>query len=354
MSKIILSFSTLMQGGAARVCANLSSPLCNTFDEVILVTWVNVPQFYEYDYRAKWLCVEKEVGGKNDLKRMHWFRNFVKHEKPDLILSFLEPLNLRVLMCTIGLGIKTIVAERNDPRTVNKYWIMNLFEKLVYRRADKILVQTETISKFFDGALSARTQIIYNPVNLPKEMVGKALQIQKQKRIVSVARLIPQKRLDVLIKAFSVFVETHPDYTLSIYGIGPLEEKLKQLANTLKIRNKVFFPGNSKTIHQDILDADMMCLVSDREGMSNAMIEAMCLGLPCICTNVSGAIDLIEDGTNGFLVDIGNVEQLVEKMKILADQPTVAKVIGHNASGLFKILNKDKIYEEWMNIIKSA
>lgn len=352
MSKIILSFATLAQGGASRVCANLSAPLCDTYDEVILVTWADKPQFYDYDHRAKWYCVEREAGGKNDLKRIQWFRSLVKREKPDLILSFLEPFNIRVLLCTMGLGLKTIVAERNDPKSVNKYWMMSQFEKLIYRRADKILVQTETVRKFFGGKLSERTHIIYNPVNLSKEMVGRALLTEKKKRIVSVARLMPQKNHDVLIKAFAKFSKSHPDYTLTIYGEGPLMNNLKLLAGSLGVGDKVSLPGPSKTIHQDILDAEMMCLVSQREGMSNAMIEAMCLGLPCICTKVSGAIDLIKDGTNGLLVDIGDVEQLVEKMNLLADQPALAKEIGKIASELYEILNKDRIYEEWMSYLK--
>lgn len=352
MSKIILSFGTLAQGGASRVCANLSTPLCDHFGSVILVTWADRPQFYEYDYRAKWLCVEKEVG-KNDIKRMRWFRNLVKKEKPDLILSFLEPFNLRVLACTMGLGVKTIVAERNDPKSVNKYKFLSYLEKFVYRRADGILVQTPTIQRFFDGKLKDRTHVIYNPVNIPASMVGTALKTPKQKRIVSVARLMPQKNHDILIKAFAEFQKGHPDYTLTIYGEGPLMEKLKNVADSLGVGDKVFLPGPSKTVHQDILDAEMMCLVSTREGMSNAMIEAMCLGLPCICTKVSGAVDLITDGENGILVDIGNVKGLVEKMNVLAGNQPLCQSIGNKASDLFKFLNKEKINQEWISYLKA-
>lgn len=354
MSKIILSFATLAQGGAARVCANLSYPLCDTYDEVILVTWADVPQFYEYDHRARWYNLTKEAGGASDIKRMRWFRELVKREKPDLILSFLEPFNIRVLLCTLGLGVKTIVAERNDPHGVNKYWVMEQFEKLVYRLADRILVQTETIKKFFDGALKERTHIIYNPVNLQKEMVGKALKTPKKKRIVSVARLMPQKNHDILIKAFAIFSKNHPDYTLTIYGNGPLGEDLKQLADSLGVGEKVSIPGASKNVHADILNAEMMCLVSQREGMSNSMIEAMCLGLPCICTKVSGAIDLIKDGENGLLVDIGDIDGLVERMNFVADNPEHARGIGQKASELYKILNKENINKEWIDFLKSV
>lgn len=353
MSKIVLSFATLAQGGAARVCANLSYPLCDTYDEVILITWADVPQFYDYDHRATWYNLTKEAGGACDYKRMWWFRQLVKREKPDLILSFLEPFNIRVLLCTIGLGVKTIVAERNDPHGVNKNWIMEQFEKLIYRLADKILVQTETVRKFFDGALKERTHIICNPVNLPNEMVGKALSVRKEKRIVSVARLMPQKNHDILIKAFALFTHKHPDFTLTIYGNGPQGEELKQLADTLGVGDKVSIPGASKTIHEDILNAEMMCLVSKREGMSNAMIEAMCLGLPCICSKVSGAVDLIEDGKNGLLVNIGCIDELVEKMSYLVNHPKESQQIGKNATELYKQLNKERINTEWMTFLKN-
>lgn len=183
-------------------------------------------------------------------------------------------------------------------------------------------------------------------------MVGKALITKKKKRIVSVARLMPQKNHDVLIKAFAKFHKTHKDYSLTIYGRGPLAEKLNQLSKSLGVHEFVSIPGASKTVLQDILDAEMMCLVSSREGMSNAMIEAMCLGLPCVCTKVSGAIDLIKDKENGLLVDIGDVSGLAESMNYLADNPNQARQIGVKASELYQLLNKELIYKEWMTFLK--
>lgn len=351
MSKIILSFSALSQGGAGRVCANLSYALCNHYESVILVAWNNRPLFYEIDQRARLLSIEKEIGSKNDIKRLRWFRNFVKQEKPDLILSFMEPYNLRVLLSTVGLGIPTVVSERNEPHAVNKYWLMDQFEKMVYGLADGIVVQTPTIQRFFDGRLANRTHVLYNPVDLSKDIVGKALVTPKKKRIVSVARLIPQKKHDVLLRAFAKFSESHPNYTLAIYGEGPSRGNLQQLAMSLGIADKVSLPGNLKNVHEAILDANMMCLVSSREGMSNAMIEAMCLGLPCICTKVSGAVDLISDGKNGMLVDVGDMDGLAEKMKLLADDASLSYSIGHEAFGLFDILNKTKINEEWISYL---
>jgi glycosyltransferase involved in cell wall biosynthesis len=82
------------------------------------------------------------------------------------------------------------------------------------------------------------------------------------------------------------------------------------------------------------------------------MIEAMCLGLPCVCTKVSGAIDLIEDGKNGLLVEIGDVDGLVERMSYLADNPMISQQIGQQSSELYKLLNKERINHEWMEFLK--
>lgn len=353
MSKLIVSIATLSSNGAERVLSILSKPLADKFDNVTIVMWVGSPAFYEIDSRVKLISIPQEIGSRNELKRMWWFRKFVKEENPDLILSFLEPWNIRVLLSTIGLGVKTIVAERNDPRSINKYWVVNQLEKLIYHKADGILVQTETIRKFFDGSLAGRTMVIYNPVNLAEDMVGKALTTIKRKRIVSVARLVPQKKHDVLIRAFARFCQTHPDYTLTIYGKGSQQQKLQQLADILGVGEKVMLPGVSKTVHQDILDAEMFCLISSREGMSNSMIEAMCLGLPCICTKVSGAIDLIRHERNGILVDIDDEDALYSQMCRLADDKTFTERLGKEAKRLYDILRTDIISKQWIDYIET-
>jgi glycosyltransferase involved in cell wall biosynthesis len=236
---------------------------------------------------------------------------------------------------------------------MNKYWLVSLFEKLVYLRANKILVQTETIRKFFKGRLFSRTSVIFNPVNISEELVGRALTTPKRKRIVSVARLTSQKKHDMLIRAFARFNQTHPDYTLTIYGNGPQQKELQDLAVKLRVGDKVKMPGAIKAVHHEILNAEMFCLVSLREGMSNAMIEAMCLGLPCICTKVSGAIDLIEHNKNGILIDIDDENALYEQMCRLATDRQLSEKLGKEASRLYGVLRIDVISKQWTNYLNS-
>ena len=95
MSKLIVSCATLAAGGAERVLSTLSTPFAEKYDTVIYVMWLNVPLFYNLDERVEFLSIEKEVGSKNDVKKMLWFRSFIQKERPDILLSFLEPFNIK-------------------------------------------------------------------------------------------------------------------------------------------------------------------------------------------------------------------------------------------------------------------
>ena len=123
------------------------------------------------------------------------------------------------------------------------------------------------------------------------------------------------------------------------------------LRNELGLDDKVLLPGKQKDIFDKISDAKLFVLSSDYEGMPNALIEAMCLGLPVISTKVSGANELIEDGVNGYLID-SNIDQLTEKMIELLDNDKLRKQFGENAVKLNSELNVDSIVDKWMEIIE--
>lgn len=95
----------------------------------------------------------------------------------------------------------------------------------------------------------------------------------------------------------------------------------------------------------------MFILSSNFEGMPNALLEAMSLGLPCIATKVSGAVDLIEDGKNGVLISVGDEQSLANEIcKLLADKNR-RNIIGKEASKLFDKLSPNVIIEQWRRYI---
>lgn len=352
MSKLIISIGTLSSGGAERVLSVLATPFCDNFDEVIIVMWCKAAVFYKIDKRVKLICVEEEVGSMNDFKRMKYFRSFIQKEPPSLILSFLEPYNLRVLLSTIGIKCKKVVAERNDPRYINGSWLMGMIEKTIYSLADGILVQTETIREYFNGKLAKRTKVIYNPVSLDKQLVGIALNTEKKNRIVAAARLEKQKNLEMLIKAFSVFVKKHEDFTLTIYGEGPYRNVLETLIKDLSLEGKAFLPGATKELWSQISNARCFALSSWHEGMPNALIEAMALGLCCVSTKVSGACDLIKNNENGILVELNDHESMANAFGHIVDNQKLAENLSLNAVNIYEQLKEEVISKQWVDYLK--
>jgi len=353
MSKLLVSCGTLSSGGAERVLSTLSKAFADNFDQVVYLTWIEMPDFYPLDERIKRVCVEKESGCSNILKKSLWFRKYVRREGFSLILSFLEPFNVLICGLLVGIDISVIVADRNDPHWIwNKYWQREL-RQWSYRKAKGIVCQTENNSRYYKNKLFEKTHVIYNPIFIPDEYRGLALSSEKRNRVVSVARLQDQKNLKMMIRAFSLFQQTHKDFILTIYGEGPARNELEDFIQQNNLQHCIELPGAKYNVWDLILDSKCFLLSSWYEGMPNALMEAMCLGLPCISTKVSGAVDFIKDGENGFLVDLDDEKSMADCLERLASDNTLAQYLGEKATKIFDILLQEKISKEWVDYLMS-
>lgn len=351
--KLLVTIGSLSAGGAERVLSILSKSFADAFDEVHYVIWHNIPIFYKLDYRVQVHVLDDSP----DISRRYCdiisFRRLVKRIRPDIVLSFLTPYNMLVCVACIGLKVKLVVAERNDPNYLKGGKFMKWVRNILYRRADGLLAQTEYSKSCYTGRLNRICTIIPNPVIMKLEHVGAALNTGKENKIVSIGRLDLQKDQATLIAAFSLFLKKHPGWTLEIYGEGPLRQELESQVRRLSIEGKVLLPGTSNHIRDCMKSAQFFVLSSIAEGMSNALIEAMCLGLPVISTKVAGADDLIEDGINGYIVGVKDISSMAEKMSTLADDPVLQYDLGAKASMLYEKLNVDIIGQHWTKYLFS-
>lgn len=143
----------------------------------------------------------------------------------------------------------------------------------------------------------------------------------------------------------------YPDYCLVIYGEGAARKELENYISRFSLQKFILLPGNRTNVLDEMKKASMFVLSSNFEGMSNALIEAMCLGLPCISTKVSGSTDLINDGANGLLIDLDDREQLFNAMKRIIEDEEFALSLGMEATKIYSQLNVDKISKEWVHYI---
>lgn len=350
--KLLVSNGSLSFGGAERVLSILSGIFAESFDEVIYLLWMDTPDCYKIDSTIRLVRLPEISKTNNRLKNVRAFRQLVASERPDTIVSFLTPFNMLVLLSGVSRWCKIIVCERNDPNNIKGGWVMRQIRNMLYKKADLCLAQTEHERAGYPKHIRERIRVIYNPVNMPVNYVGSALSAEKEELIVSVGRLHPQKNQKIMIRMMSKLHPIYPTYKLVIYGDGEMRGELEALISELGLQGVVLMPGTSSQVWDCIARAKLFIMSSDYEGMSNALIEAMCLGLPVISTRVSGSTDLIQDGINGVLIDVGDEEALLENTVRLIEDPVYAVTLAGEASKVYDKLTLDKIGREWVDVIK--
>ena len=348
---IYISTGSMQAGGTERVISILSNQLVSKGFRIKIFIWRSVPVFYKIDSSIEIIDIPQRCGSASLIKGMLYFRRYLKSFPPHFLLGFSAPFNIISLISSLRLNIKTVVCERNDPRFVPFHRYQRVIRNWDYHWADGILTQTQHNKDYFSTQLRSKIQVIYNPIFMDEKYIGSAKSGNHNYRVISVARLKKQKNQQLLINAFSRFCKLYPKYSLYIYGEGDQREQLEKLVKEKGLEGKVFFPGVSDRIFEILSTCETFVLPSNFEGMPNTLIEAMCIGLPCISTKVSGATDLIKDGENGLLIDIDNEEQLFYAMVKLAENPEIRLRMGINATKLYNYLNVNTILEEWYKYI---
>lgn len=157
----------------------------------------------------------------------------------------------------------------------------------------------------------------------------------------------------MLLRAFAIFLQTHSDWTLEIYGDGSERNSLMSLASDLGIEDKIVINHGLQDVHNYVRDAGMFVLPSDYEGLSNSMLEAMAIGMPVICTDCpcGGARMVIRDGENGLLVPVGSENMLEAAMERIADENGLAEKLGIAAADVRKKLAVGEIADEWIRVV---
>ena len=169
-------------------------------------------------------------------------------------------------------------------------------------------------------------------------------------------RLEPQKNYKLLIDAFEKVYKKYNDYILEIYGKGFLKDTLEEYIKSTGLNNCIILKGQVDNVRDAIYKASVFAMSSDYEGMPNALLEAACIGIPCVSTDCpcGGAKEILENGKNGILVNVNDSQKLADGIiKMIADYDFATKC-GENSNNSAKKYTQDKIIEKWINIIASV
>ncbi len=346
--RLMIILGSMGKGGAERVVSNISNYFAQKEWEVYIVMLLSGDVAYCLDDRIRIVDISD-----NSCSRVvmlpRWLigiRSIVKEIKPDAILSFAARINVITSVACLGLNRKIVLSERNDPYMDGRGFITELGTKLFYPMANKVVFQTKRAETYFSSYKLNNKCIIPNPISVSTIAKGR-----KAGKIVSVGRLTEQKNQVMLIRSFIKILDCHPYATLIIYGEGELRESLQKMIDEKNLQDKIKLPGVVDNIHDEIKDANIFVLSSNYEGLSNALLEALVMGVPCISTRVAGSDEYIKNGENGLIIDVGDENALVNGMKFLLENDHACEDMTRRARESVNNLAVDNVCKKWFEVL---
>ncbi len=288
-------------------------------------------------------------------KEIKALKKVLKDREDATVVAFLQPTIPMVLLAGQKTKNRIIISERCDPNRLMKHRYGYNFIKKYYDRSDKAVFQTEDAKNTYPENIASKGTVIFNPIkeNLPKGYTG-----ERNKNITTFCRISYQKNLPVLVKAFADVHSEHPDYRLRIIGNtqNADDEKAlnetKQIIAELNLGDCVDFEPFSLDVHSEIIKDAVYVNSSDYEGMSNAMLEAMAIGMPVVCTDcpIGGASSVIKDGENGLLTDVGDYKGMAEAIKQIISDSELSAKLSENAVKIKEELSLSNVAKKWMEL----
>ena len=361
MKHIVFLTLTLSRGGAERVIANLCNDALSGKYRVSIITCMNRPVGYELKSGIEHICIEETSDihyhnlAERFMKRRKRLKRVLEECKPDVLLCFLPEPNFLALSLKKYFHFPTIISVRNDPVREYKKPIYQLIMRMLYPKADGYVFQTKQAMEYFSFSkhIMDKGTIIPNPLGRDFIEFSRVEEKKRKKVIVNVGNFSGQKNQVLLIRTFSKIADQFPEHGLTIYGEGSKRKELEELICELHLEKRVKLPGNVSKLAEKIEDAALFVLSSDYEGMPNALMEAMAMGIPCISTDCpcGGPDFLIRNGENGMLVPVGDMDGLADAMSKLLTDRELADSMGKKAMDITSQLGPDLIHENWEKFI---
>lgn len=360
--KIAFLYGNMQRGGAQRVISCLAAYCAQMGDAVTILTLDGGGTDYELDPGVRIVGLNVAGDSANKLESAKRFltterklRTWMKAEKPDAVLAFSTKMAMRVQLARGQVGPALICSERANP-AFRAESAATRMERRLLKKAEGFIFQTQRVSLLFPPEMRERGPVIHNGLFSP-DIPGTvtAFSQRRQKEICAVGRLENgQKAYDVMLEAFALFREKHPEHVLHIYGSGSSEAAIRAQAAALGMTDSVMLHGNLPHVIHEIKDMGMFLMTSRYEGMPNALIEAMACGLPCVCTDCDfGPAELIQDGENGLLAPVDDIPAIAAAMGRIADDPALGEKLSRGALEIRRSHARDTICGQYRDYILS-
>ena len=361
INKVLFHIYSLGKGGAERVVTTLAGEMARRGMEVVIATLATEKEEYPLPegVRRADVGLSEAENKKGRLSRMRMrikkLRDCLSKEKPDVVYAFMQTANYRAIMAADPLKIPVIISVRSDPKVDYASKKQKFLSNMLYKKAAGSVFQTTGARDFFPEEIASKAAVILNPISEKYLKTERAADIRKV--FAAVGRFHDAKDYMTLVRAFERFLKDHEEYTLEIYGGDSGDNSRLQVAEYVHghaLDDKILFMGSRSNVADCIRDVTAYVLSSKYEGLPNALMEAMALGLPVIATDCpsGGPAALINDGENGLLAEAGNPRELAAAMAKMAENPEDAQRVADEAKKIREIAGTARITDEWLDYAK--
>lgn len=316
MKRILLLIDNLGSGGAQRQLVGLAKLLHDaSYDVKVFYYWQI--DFYKHFLDEAGVECECINGASNYLLRTFKIASAIRKFQPDVLISYLDtPNRIACLLKAIGGKYRLIVSERN---TTQQFTLIEKVKFYMMQFADSIVPnsysQEEFIKEHFHGLIN-KTHTITNFVDTnlfcPAKIAPKT-----DANMIVVGRVSEQKNVLLFLDAVKTLKDKKYRFHINWYGNHDSKylDACKEKIAKLKIDDVFTFYPPTKEIIEEYWHHNAFCLPSIYEGFPNVVCEAMCCGLPILCSDVCDNSMIVEDGKNGYLFNPHSIDDMVEKIE---------------------------------------
>lgn len=220
-----------------------------------------------------------------------------------------------------------------------------------YPKLDYLLTLTDKDTTRYKQLFNNKNvQVRKIPNSLPP--LKKVKSSLNEKIIISAGRLVPQKGYDLLIQAFTLIKDKHPDWIIKIFGKGRDKSFLEELIHETETYNNIFILPPTPNIEEEFARSSIFALSSRYEGFGMVLVEAMAVGLPIVSFDCpEGPGEIITNNEDGFLVEEGNIEEFANKLDILMSNQELRIKMGNAALKNVERFSIEVIGKLWLQLL---
>ena len=342
--------------GTERAVTNLANGIAELTEHTVVIFSVyssqNSSPYYALNPKVEVVHLGHEAK-ENALKRVGMYRRLRRE-----LSRYCSEYDLSILMGTIH-SYNCVISTIKDVAKIgcehiNYEACPKLFRgvrRVAYRRLDRVVLLTNEDRKKYAFLGPEKTAVIPNIRSFyPDTAAG-----LENKKIITVGRLQPQKGYDILLAFADRLKEALPDWKITIFGDGEMEESLKKTIREKALESFVAIHEPVKSIQEELLDSSLYLMTSRNEGLPMVLIEAQACGLPIVSFDCpEGPRDIIHDGEDGFLIPVGDIGLMVDKIIEIAKTPQMRTEMGKPARQNSGNYSSETIVREWTRLFDEA